>query len=256
MSILKKISIKIPVFEFIENLGLDETRMMPLLKRWAVEADHKIGSYYAYKRQICVVEVKECKAELPCGAVSVLAWIYGDHGCDCGLLFSQCYSTQVSLGIAVSGLNGFEFIDAVGHQGSCRCVQVGWEIQNNHIVFNKSFPAGTKITIQYLGYEEDSDGFPLVNENHGSAITAFLEWQLAKQSRWKPTVKTQNENAIKEMERSWAQECRQARAEDAQPSDSERAEIVAMINNPLSGGLGVVNGSAFDNWYNYGVLWT
>ena len=62
--------------------------------------------------------------------------------------------------------------------------------------------------------------------------------------------------AIKEMERSWAQECRQARAEDAQPSDSERAEIVAMINNPLSGGLGVVNGSAFDNWYNYGVLWT
>lgn len=255
MSILRKVSIKIPVFQFIEDLGLDETRMVPLLKRWCVEADHKIGSYYAYQRKICVVEVCECKAELPCSAVSVLGWIYGDHGCDCGLLFRQCFGLQQSMGIAVSGLNGFEFVDAVGHQGSPRCVQVGWEIQNNHIVFNQSFPAGTKITIQYLGYQEDDDGFPMINNNHLTAMSAYMEWKLALQSRWKPSVKTQNEMAIKEMQRRWAQECRQARAEDATPSESERAEMVAMVNDPISG-IGLVNFSMYDNWYNFGVLWT
>ena len=255
MSLLKKVSIKIPVFQFIEDVGLDETRMLPLLKRWAVEADHKIGSYYAYKRQICVVEVNECKAELPCSTVGVLAWIYGDHGCNCGLLFKSCYKTQATLGIAISGLNGFDVVDPVGHSGIVQPVNVGWEVQNNHIVFNNSFPAGQKITIQYLGYEEDDEGFPKINNNHLTAVAAYLEWKLARQSRWKPTVRTQNEQAIKEMERRWAQECRQARAEDGQPSESERKEIVSMINDPMSG-IGLIARDLYDNWYNYGVLWS
>lgn len=255
MSLLKKVSIKIPVFQFIEDLGLEETRMVPLLKRWCVEADHKIGSYYSYKRQICVVEVNECKAELPCSTVGVIAWMRGDHGCNCGLLFRSCYGVQRDLGIATTGMNGFEVVDPVGHSGIVQSVNVSWEVQNNHIVFGQSFPAGTKITIQYLGYEEDAEGFPMINNNHLTAMSAYLEWKLALQSRWKPTLKTQNENAIKEMQRRWAQECRQARAEDGQPSESERQEIVTMINDPMSG-IGLVNWSLYDNWYNYGVLWS
>jgi hypothetical protein len=253
MSIKRKVSIKIPVFQFIEDIGLDKTRMTPLLKRWCVEADRDIGSYYAYKRKICVLDVNECTAELPCSAVGVLAWINGDHGCDCGLLFKSCYQTGIASGYATTGLNGFEFVDVVGHQGSCQCIPVGWEIQNNNIVFNKKFPADSKITVQYLGYEEDAEGFPLINENHLTAMSAHMEWRLAKQSRWKPTLKTQNENAIKEMERTWNKKCRQARADDAQPSESERREIVAMVNDPMSG-IGLIQWSLSDNWYGIGIL--
>ena len=84
-------------------------------------------------------------------------------------------------------------------------------------------------------------------------MSAHMEWRLAKQSRWKPTLKTQNETAIKEMERTWNKKCRQARADDAQPSESERREIVAMVNDPMSG-IGLIQWSLSDNWYGIGIL--
>ena len=234
MSIKKKVSIKLAVHNLLEDVAMEDTRKLPVIKRWAVEADRDIGSYYSYKKKICVLDVCDCRAELPCDAVAVLALVIGDRGCECGSLFQGLHSYFTSQAISNFQMGTFYVVDGVS-QGF-GCLPFGWEIQNNNIVFNQNMNE-KKVTIQYLGMEEDEEGFPLVNENHLTAISAYIEWRLAKQTRWKAAHggNVVSELAIKELQRQWAQRCRQARADDGELSETDRRDIVRMVNNAMSG---------------------
>lgn len=243
MSIKKLVSIKIPVYEAMEDMGTGESRNLPLFKRWAVSADERIGSYYSYKRNICNVVVDECHAELPCDVVAVLAIAIGDHGCDCGTMFQNIYSQfGHSNGTLITSLNGYVVSDGV-----ISCQPLSWEIQNNHIVFAQNLH-GQTLTIQYLGYENDAEGWPLVSETHIDAIAAYIQLKEAERSMWKVSVKTQSEQALKRLDREWHRLCRNARGQDSVLSESDRQEIVAMINDPLSG-IAMAQWALKNNYY-------
>lgn len=228
MSIKKKVSIALPIQTVADNMAMDDIRFRPLMTVYAVEADQKIGSYYSYKKQIAVLDVNNCRAELPCGAVSVLAILMGDHGCDCGTTFINIYQSYVTSPLSMDINLGFGL-----NPGGC-FVRSQFEIQGNCIVFKGNFD-GQKITIQYLGYELDKQGLPLINEEHVDAVAQYIEYKFALRSRYKAREFRMDEGAIRSLQMEWSRKCRNARAESAAPDISEMEEITRMMNDPESG---------------------
>lgn len=231
MSIKKKVSIKNAIQYAADMMNMDDFRNRPLMTVFAVEADQKIGSYYSYKKSIAVLDIHNCRAELPCGSVAILGMIMGDQGCDCGLYFNNIYSNYGLNPISVSG-SGFIVMDVL--TGSCVQAQVKYEVQGNCIVFASNFD-GLKVTIQYLGYEIDKEGFPLVNENHIDAIAQYIEYKFALRSRYKPREFRMDEQQINSLKVEWGRKLRDARAEDGAPDTSDQIELTNMINDPISG---------------------
>ena len=251
MSVKRKISIRNAVQSALDNMGGDEVRDTPIFISWAVEADRKIGSYYAYKRKICVLDVTDCTAELPCDAVAVLGVLLGDHGCDCDLNFESIFRFFAFNRINVDATANFVVIDSgAGSNTGTTCSNIRWEIQNNNLIFSSKIELG-KVTIQYLGYEVDECKFPLINENHVDAIAQYIEYKAAMRIRWKPVEYRINATAIHEMKREWNRKVALARGDDADPSESERAEIKDMINNPMSG-VGIAMWKYNDYWFRGG----
>lgn len=246
MSIIKKISIKNAIQQAQDNMGIDHNRDIPLFTAWAVEADRKIGSYYSYKRKIVVLDVVNCRAELPCEAVAVLGIIFGDCGCDCGLLFTNLYSyINTSLSAHNAGSGWIVIDDSGGTRFNCG---VAYEIQNNQLVFNGNFD-GQKITVQMLALETDADGFPLINENHVDAVAQYIEYKSALRTRWNSIENKITETGIADMKQEWGRKLRDARAESGEPSLSDLSEIRDMVNDPISG-VGIALWHLNDRYYN------
>lgn len=250
MSIIKKISIKNAIQQAQDNMGIDHNRDIPLFTSWAVEADRKIGSYYSYKKKVVVLDVCDCRAELPCEAVAVLALMLGDHGCNCGTKFHGLFSFINTNLSAHNAGSGWIVIDdsGLGH-GGFRC-GANYEIQNNQLVFSNNLD-GKKVTVQILALEVDAQGFPLINQNHVDAVAQYIEYKNALRTRWNSTENKITESGIMHMEKEWGRKCRWARGDDAEPSESERREITSMINDPISG-IGIALFRFNDLYYGWG----
>lgn len=232
MSIIKKISIKNAIQQAQDNMGIDHNRDVPLFTSWAVEADRKIGSYYSYKKKIVVLDVDNCRAELPCESVAVLALMLGDHGCDCGTVFGGLFSfINASLAAHNAG-SGWIVIDDSGSR-SFGC-GANYEIQNNQLVFDRNLDA-QKVTVQILALEVDAEGFPLINANHVDAVAQYIEYKNALRTRWNSIENKITETGIMHMQAEWGRKCRWARGDDGEPSVSDKNQIVSMINDPISG---------------------
>ena len=235
MSIKKKVSVSHAIQTALDNMNAQETNDSAIYKVWAIEGDRKIGSFYAYKRKIAVLHVHHCTADLPCEAVAVIGLMLGDHGCDCGLIFNRWYGSWGGGGgrAQVDTNAGFIVIDPYGG-GNGHGSGGRWHIQGNHIIMEGNYH-DSKITIEYLAYEEDELGFPLINLNHEDAIAQYIEYKHALRTRWFDPKYKISEAAIMDMRKEWNRKARHARAEDGDPSVSELHEVTSMINNPLSG---------------------
>lgn len=245
MSIIKKISIKNAIQQAQDNMGIDHNRYIPLFTAWAVEADRKIGSYYSYKKKIVVLKVEQCRAQLPCESVAVLAVVYGDRLLrhDCNSLFNDVHRR-----IQTDNFGFPTLIDGGWSDSNFwGCNGVRYEIQNNQLVFSNNFNTHNfhadsfnsdhhrKVTVQILALEVDQEGFPLINENHVDAVAQYIEYKNALKTRWNSIENKITETGIADMKMEWGRKCRDARADDGDPSESDLAEIRNMINNPLSG---------------------
>ncbi len=228
MSINKLISIHDSVFNAQKDMGIDTTADVPTLTRWAVEAEREIGSYYGWKKQNAVLTGVGCIAYLPCQAMRVQYVIMGDHGCDCGDLVRSVSTFASNVSATVN--DTFFVVDKPTEEFMCG--GINWEVQNNKLVFQGSVD-GQKLTIQYLGYELDCDGFPMVNENHIVAISNYIKWKFAERSRFSP-IKMDHAD-IAYMQRRWVEEKLMARAEDSQISETDREQIVSMLHDPYIG---------------------
>lgn len=207
--------------------------MIPVMTRWAVYADNAIGGYRLLKRKIAVLEFKNCAVELPCDIVCLLpGMLWGDYGCSCDLTFND-FRTGISSGMIVSPVDGFTVIDT-GSGGSLRGWLGSYTIQDNKLVFKQNFN-GQKVTIQYLGMQVDGMGLPMILENHVEAVSQYIQYKLAKQTRFKTKEYRVSDTGIMDERREWNRLCRHARAEDAQPTEEEMANAIAIINNPYSG---------------------
>ncbi len=229
MSINKLVPIRDSIFDACDDMGVDITGQIPTLTRWAVKAEKLIGSYYGWKKKKAVLDIKNCKAKLPCGAMQVQYVIAGDQGCDCNDLIVSLNSWTTTFKPA---LNETFLVVDTGGVNNFECYGIKWEIQDNCLVFERNMN-GQKITIQYLGYEEDCDGFIEVNENHVDAIANYIKWKFAERSRYSP-IKMDHSDVAKN-KNEWKESRAIAVAEDSEISDTDRQQISFMLHDPYCG---------------------
>jgi len=234
----KKISIKSCVTEAVDVTDPTILNIMPTLMRWGVRADQKIGSYSNYITKIGILTVSNCKADIPCDAVLIKHILLGDYGCDCDLfnsnnLLVNTDEFDISQGDLVY-THAYYWSDLYGV-----CISdIPWSIEGDCIKLDTNYD-GTDITVQYLAYETDDEGYPVVNESHRDAIKYYIMTQLDEREEWALKRKGQLNNAFfssaERIIRKYKKAVRYARAQDGEPSETQKWEIAELINNPLTG---------------------
>lgn len=254
MSLNKLISIHDAIYNTFGDTGLDIKTETPTFMRWAVDAEKKIGSYYGWKKQFQVLVGDKCRVKLPMNCMSVQRMVIGDYGCDCDSLMSNATNWSIQnldVGAFISanpGVFSLE-VDLDPDGKNFNLYNNKYEIQNNNMVFASSVDK-QKVTIMYLGYEVDCDGFLLVSENHILPITAYIKWQIAKRSRYTP-IKMDIVD-IKMNEAEWKELRNQARGEDAELQPQDQRAIAAMLHDPWSGwGCPLYSNDFFTPYVNY-----
>lgn len=233
MSINKLISIKNPIIDAMDMLGLDHVQDMPVFTTWAVKAERNIDSYFQYDKKRAVLDIENCIAKLPCDATHIQRAILGDLGCDCADLFSTlCTTIPLSSTVlnASAAMSSFLIVD-IGSGKTNILGSIPHVVQDNKIILNQNLN-GQKLTIQYLGYKTDCDGFLEISQNHVEAIMWFIIWRYWYRKR---NLSPMEQGKMNEAKREWNRECANARAVDGVPSDSEQAEIANLLADPYIG---------------------
>lgn len=246
----KKVSINLAVQRALETMGDEFTRYEDKMRVFAVEGDNRIGPYSGFVRKIFVLDLADCRANLPLGTKSVIGVFLGDQGCACGENFEYAnrlirenfgsylglaFGTILVGGGFTSNFNSSEqFVGTFGNLFGSSGVR--WYVQGNQIIFANHINTSAidKVTVQLLCYELDEDGIPMINHAHVQAVGKYIEWQMAEHLKWKPgRFFTQNDRLI--MQREWNRLCSDARATSSKMSESQYKETVRLLNDPLAG---------------------
>ena len=234
MSVNKLISIKNPIVDAMDLLSVDHDKNIPFFTRLATLAEKEIGSFYQYTLKREVISITNCVACLPSDAVYVDIAILGDLGCECTDLRAIVNGTGALNLPSTTGTtdNTFLVVDiGSASDGGGLTGTVNFAVQNNKLIFEQSFD-GYSITVQYLAYAVDCDGFMKIGENHVQAIKWYIVWNYLFRKNGINSMEYGKMNMAKA---EWDRECRHARAEDAQLTNSQRAKIKYMYSNPVSG---------------------
>jgi hypothetical protein len=233
MSINKLISIRNPIINAIDLLGLDHVQDMPIFTTWAIDAENKIGSYYQWVRKRVVLDIHNCTVCLPADAKSIQKAILGDVGCACDdLTSSRCDLLFNNTGTFVnSNTSGSFLIVDLGSDFEDFIGSVPYTIQDNKLLLNQCLD-GQKITVQYLGYKTDCDGFLEIGQNHVDAIKWYIIWLYWYRKR---NLSPMEQGKMNTARQEWERNCANARATDSEPSESEKLEMNAMLHDPLVG---------------------
>ena len=250
MSANKLISIKNPIVSVMDDLGLDHDKFIPLFTRWAVEAEKEIGSWLQYTLKRAVLPITNCTACLPCDAVYVQIAILGDLGENCAdLMANACGLVNLPNSYGTSA-NTFLVVD-MGDTSETTAIRgyINHQIQNNKLVFEQDYD-GQSVTIQYLAFQTDCDGFLEIGENHQLAIQWYITWKYLYR---KNNLTGYEYGKMNKAEVEWHRECSHARAQDAEITESDRRKIVGMWHNPyagigLSDGMNTTLGNNWSAW--------
>ncbi len=230
MPVNKLVSVNHVLVNLMDSMGLEHNKYKPMFINWATQAEKEIGSFYQYQKKIKVLTISNCVAELPCDAKVVLLALLGDFGCECDDLFDR-----VGLNVTVTSgdieSTSFLVVDLSADQienGTFGTIK--FTVQDNKLIFNRDLD-DQSITVQYLGLVTDENGIPRVMENHLLAIEAYCKYKFIGRS-----IKSGMDIAMyREYKSEWNQLVCSARADDAELTENDRADILATINNPLSG---------------------
>lgn len=236
MSVNKLISVRTPIIDAQELLGIDHDKDIPFMTRLAVQAEKQIDSFYQYERTKALLDIKDCVACLPNDCIYVEVGLMGNHIENCDNLLQQWCGTSLNDVTNVNSNGLFLVVDVSGNQdGTFSFGQVPFSVQNNKLLFNRSM-CGDQITIQYLRYKVDCDGVMEVCENHVEAIKWYIVWHYSlRLMSTNPKANYIGNNLMNLAMSEWNRNCRHARALDAELTPSERAGIVYNYHNPWSG---------------------
>ena len=202
MNSKRLISTRNSIFNAFEDMG---KRVMdsdiPVFARWATFAAKDIGAIGSYKKRIFVLTGENCSYTLPCCAIAVKAVVIGDH------------------------------VDVAGF--SCSATAHNWYIQDGCIVFDPGVLPSGSITVQLLVVDEDEEGFIMASENSTEAITRYILYRYAARSRFSKDKMDITDK--RDLFQEYIDLRADARATDAYPDEEEKAEIAAMLNDPLVG---------------------
>ena len=251
MSINKLVSVKNPIIDAQDYLGIDHDKDIPFFMKLATTAEKQIGSYYQYERTKKALPIVNCVACLPNDAVLVEVAVLGDLGEDCdNLLARYCGGTGSNSVTDVNSNGLFLVVDlSPNSDTSINFGLVDYEIQNNKIIFSTS-KDGQSVTVQYIKFKTDCEGFIEVGENHVDAIREYIIWQYTRRQRQKNYI---DRDMMALAEREWNRLCRHARAEDNRLTASQHADFSRQWNNPRSG-KGLWQG-AYTTLGNYYTIW-
>lgn len=249
MSINRLVSIRNPIINAMDIAALDYNTHLPLFTQWATEAEKEIGSYYQFTRQHALLDVCGCTAPIPCNAVKIEASVIGDHMKDACAIFGNILGTdgQPFINTITQNTTGFLIVDIGSGENTNTFGQVGFHVQNNKLIFDAKYSI-KQLTIQYIGYSVDCDGFMEVGENHINAITEYILYKWLMRKR-KKTGADMSEMQFHYKE--WDRLCAHSRALDAELTPTDREEIAQIYNNPLAG-RGLFLGMTNPNSYGYG----
>lgn len=247
----KLVSVKNAIVEAQEILGIDHDKDVPVFTMWATRAEEKIGSYYQYERKRVVVTVEGCVACLPSDAVLIEIAVTGDQGEDCGDLLSRYCNNQSVTNTNLAGQSNFLVIDVGGAIGDTITMgYLNYHVQNNKLIFDNDARSGQKMTVQYLRYKTDCDGNMEIIYNHIDAVKWYIVWNYYIRNKNKNYI---DRDMINMAKMEWDNNCKQARAEDARMSFSEREQAAKMYSNPFTGrglwqGMYTTLGNSFKIW--------
>lgn len=248
MSINKLISIKNAIIDATDMAAIDHGNYLPLFMTWAIYAEKEIGGLSAITK-FAVIDICGCTAQLPCDAVEVEGAILGNHSTQCGVLFSNVFSTGAINNTQVS--NSFMVVDIGGTPDSSTCIRnmVPYAYQDNKLIFSQSLTE-THVTIKYKGIVEDCDGFPLVCENHILAIAEYIRYNWLKRKRKKSQVEYRE---MQDAFMQWDRLCAHARADDNMLTETQKARIVSMLHDAYSQ-ISLSQNMKLSNYRSYGTV--
>jgi hypothetical protein len=237
MSINKLVSINNVLLDLLDDLGLDHTKYTPMFARWIEKAEKKIGSRYQYQKKKAILNIKGCVAELPCDAMSLQLAILGNQGCDCSDLFNkfQCgtFVPSSPSSEVISGYNNLSFliVDIVNNGQAMTANNFKlYEVADNKIIFRNNYD-GYQVTVQYLGLVTDCDGIIMVGENHVDALGWYCKWMFSQRS-----IRSGIDiGRTRDLQMEWERQCVNARAIDAQLTESERQRVVEKLHDAHAG---------------------
>ncbi len=235
---MNKVSIKEFILDTIEETEPMIQSELPQLIKWGLKADQRVGSYYQYEKKIIVSTVVNCKVQIPCGGVYVRAILIGDYGCDCTEIID--YAIRVNSSTLTftddRGLNVTNIF--YWSEGNPTFASVKWEVQGDTIVFETDMN-GQLVTIQYLAYSLDGEGYPIVLESHEDAIVNYIKKKLVARKKWRVLAGGGNADRLQQeymlLNKEYHRGVRYARGEDGRPTESQRQEIAEYMNDPISG---------------------
>nr|WP_298658008.1 hypothetical protein [uncultured Flavobacterium sp.] len=248
---------KTAIVNAMELCGTEGAKDEMVFANWGEEAEKEIGSRYQFIKKIAVIDINNCSACLPSDAAYVQRALLGDYGCDCTDLFYRwCGAAALNnADFATNAGPSFIIVDAPANDSNWTSswwnYTVQYELQNNKIVFYSNLD-GQKVTVQYLAYDTDCDGFLNINENHVRALTYYMCWMYNLRKKRKSNDDFYSANKYEAM---WERECANARGKDNVLTESQRANIVAELHDPISGiGLatGMVGTLGGWGWWNNG----
>lgn len=241
MSINRLISIKNPILNALDMVGVDRNNNLPIFMTWAMQAEEEIASHYALVKQIKVLDIIGCVATLPCNAVYLQFAVMGAQDCSCNDLRNLCtgYGTpnvaaEGSSSGAMLDQNTFLIVDLpeVRSGNPANLSGVQYELQGNRLVFYSDMD-GQQITVQFLGQKLDEEGFPMISQNHVRAIEEYILYKYCVRAQFSSNPGLSNKAMDHKIE--WGRLCRHSRALDAELSPSEHAGVANALNDPYSG---------------------
>jgi len=233
----KFVNIREAIVQLVDETSDEYNRALPVLVRWAKQADLRIGSYYSYKKNYYLRTVENKQVQLPLSTVHVLGVVLGNQLEFCPDIFNSLSTITRQSTMMVEGVDYvFKWDDTTNFWAYTR---FNWEVQDNCIVMPGSFADGQEVTIATMNYQEDSDGFPMILEGHVQAVANYLKIKLAKKEQWKSFLLRKLTNIerafIKDLEADYRFEVRQAIANDAPWTDEEITTLSEMMGHPYTG---------------------
>lgn len=251
MSINKLVSIRNPIVDAMAFLQIvDHDKLIPLFTAFATDAEKQIGSAAQYELKRKVLDINQCVACLPSDAVKVEIALIGDHGESCNdLIRNFCLSGNLPTAYGTVN-NTFLVVDAYDTGTGLNYGTVPYSIQNNKMIFESDRYSGQKVTVQYLAFKTDCDGFMEVGENHINAIKWYIVWMYYMGKSSMNSLEYGKMNVFRE---EWNRECAHARAMDAIPNPTEWDKINGMLHNPYAGrslnsGMYTTLGGMYNIW--------
>lgn len=190
MKVSNVVSVNNAIAIAMEDLGGNVSQnMIPVMIRWAIDADKEIGSrnYYEPKRK--AVKAEGVYLDIPCDAVFVKPYVvegdYEKDDCCCEEAVLSCISGSDAPLIMTASSEDYSLTHTSvgGVAVNFYKKNVGYKIFNKKIRFGCD-KSGKTFTIFYIGYQTDCDGFPMIRESNVPAAVAYIKYMYAERMRF------------------------------------------------------------------------